>query len=1150
MPPSIDMGYINSLSVPQLYKWADKYANVAKGTLQGIHRVESNYGTHETMIGPVLPEGDTAKGHFGFRDSVHASIEKNLGMKLDRFKLQEAIVGAAELMRENKQRYGNDDDAIMAYYGGTNPANWGPKTHDYVRDVKGLPKDAPLTSYTSKQPPVSNIADAWDKLPPTRSMPAPLSRTWSPKEVRPVDYDQLVADAQLKYAKEMPNPRYFGNFPQVVATSESGGREGWDKVIQEAHDRSVAALGPKPDLFGFVDTPADRPWYHAPIMPDPDTVYGAGFQSAMVPIGRFIEGLTGETATPGDQSYMNQKLLDPTKNITGYVGDQKNRIIEAASQEEENRIKADIALEMEATSIKNTATGVDGIAVEFAVEASNPLNWIGGLGVGLGFKALKIGAGVAIQAGRPMAAVGWGAAENVLGNLVVDAAYHTMGDRKSLTDVTMSAAAGLAPSLLTGPLAHRAAAASLQVRMFNEAQAAKQSFTDAAARSMPGATPEAIAERATQMEVEAIQRRAAAMSAPPSSKDKINAPDLTQTPPVEPGVPAKAAETPPTPAEVKAVSADQPAAAPASPEAPPKTLEEQAAEKAHAERELRVRAQAMIDDGVPEVRALEQALGRGLRANEVAVFIRTGKWPTAEQLKFASSRHMVLPDGSMNRDWTSFMGLLDDFGVRIEGRKARKAEAENVEAVNAAAEAADLAARTAPGHAGRTRWAEDLASTAVGQKIAKYEESLGRRMTLREKEAAVFDGKWPEERMWGDIAKTALGRKMTQFEKDLGRTMTVAEKELVMETGEWPIHGVHERIADAHAISGSIRRQYDKLAKTHPARAREAAEAEYEANRAKWWGKIAAWKQEHLDKLAKESADAKAMVLTDKELIDVIDSSGYPALPGRGFSMETYPDMPALTIRGNWEWADNVTPPWGGLEPYQAPAKEVLPRAPSGVNTKLPTGAKTLRAIPKTKLTMGPTPFKPKAGPTIIRKGREATALDTKSVEDAARLAREQALAEKAKPRRVKADTPEERAEAAKRAEELEAKVWKAKTLTKEEQAQVVYEKQMKEVADKQQAARDAAKAKKDAAEAKVKAENKVKRDAEKVVRDAARAVKEKAEAASKAAAKKTRDAASAAAKQAREAKLAAEKQAKAVAMEAAKQAKATAAAKQTKGTK
>lgn len=47
----------------------------------------------------------------------------------------QSIEGVAKLLDENLRRYGSPEQAILAYHGGTDEANWGPKTQDYLRKI-------------------------------------------------------------------------------------------------------------------------------------------------------------------------------------------------------------------------------------------------------------------------------------------------------------------------------------------------------------------------------------------------------------------------------------------------------------------------------------------------------------------------------------------------------------------------------------------------------------------------------------------------------------------------------------------------------------------------------------------------------------------------------------------------------------------------------------------------------------------------------------------------------------------------------------------------------------------------------------------------------------------------------------------------------
>jgi N12 class adenine-specific DNA methylase len=50
----------------------------------------------------------------------------------------QAVNGTAKLLRENYDRYQNPAHAIMAYHGGTDQKNWGPKTQDYLQRISNV----------------------------------------------------------------------------------------------------------------------------------------------------------------------------------------------------------------------------------------------------------------------------------------------------------------------------------------------------------------------------------------------------------------------------------------------------------------------------------------------------------------------------------------------------------------------------------------------------------------------------------------------------------------------------------------------------------------------------------------------------------------------------------------------------------------------------------------------------------------------------------------------------------------------------------------------------------------------------------------------------------------------------------------------------
>jgi hypothetical protein len=61
----------------------------------------------------------------------------------------QSIEGVAKLLNENLNRYGNPEQAVLAYHGGTDQSNWGPKTQDYLRKVTAR-YGAPAVASTSQ----------------------------------------------------------------------------------------------------------------------------------------------------------------------------------------------------------------------------------------------------------------------------------------------------------------------------------------------------------------------------------------------------------------------------------------------------------------------------------------------------------------------------------------------------------------------------------------------------------------------------------------------------------------------------------------------------------------------------------------------------------------------------------------------------------------------------------------------------------------------------------------------------------------------------------------------------------------------------------------------------------------------------------------
>lgn len=106
-----------------LFQEAGKAHNVDPQLLRAIVQVES--GGNPNAVSEVGAQGAA---------QLMPATAKALGVK-NAFDPRENIFGAAKLLDENLTRYGNANDAILAYHGGTDQKNWGPKTQAYLGKV-------------------------------------------------------------------------------------------------------------------------------------------------------------------------------------------------------------------------------------------------------------------------------------------------------------------------------------------------------------------------------------------------------------------------------------------------------------------------------------------------------------------------------------------------------------------------------------------------------------------------------------------------------------------------------------------------------------------------------------------------------------------------------------------------------------------------------------------------------------------------------------------------------------------------------------------------------------------------------------------------------------------------------------------------------
>lgn len=487
----VDITALKGMTRAEQLAWADKYAGVAPGTMDGIWRTETGRGSHPTLIGPETKWG-TAKGHFQALDSTNETISKRVGKPLDRFDFTDSLVGAATLMQENRQRYGDDAKAVMAYHGGTNQANWGPKTKDYLKKVLGV--DAPAIDTARKAAPKDN-----------RSIEELM-------DVRGEDVERAFADgATAKATKAAPvvPPRSIETLGPDVSTLMPA-------VIAEQNAKDVAAEKLRQD------TP-----FFGSLYSEQDSLVKAAYQKTMQPKFNFIMQTFSDVPRDDDPAFLQHLQEKGLDELAGFSDDERDILLEANNWDDFQNRKFQISEDRANNTVLNRTGTAGQLGAMFIGGSLDPMTWATGLAATKAFAAAGYGSYALAAQGRGAAALGSLLAENVVANVAYDAAEQAIGAHRSVQDYAISAATGLLPFALGARGISKAATIGLHNRMLREGIERQKVHLDRAVEQLgPDATGAELSALATKLEADALAADAAARSRPSAEGDRIDAPAL------------------------------------------------------------------------------------------------------------------------------------------------------------------------------------------------------------------------------------------------------------------------------------------------------------------------------------------------------------------------------------------------------------------------------------------------------------------------------------------------------------------------------------------------------------------------------------------------------------------------------------------------
>lgn len=264
---------------------------------------------------------NASTGATGLAQQIPATA-KSLG--IDPTDPAQSIEGAAKLLDENLRRYGNAEQAILAYHGGTDQSNWGPKTQDYLRKVSANYGGQPMAANTPPADQALNEAFSarFGFVPGQKQSAAQAAPDYEafqsrfgfvPGESAPAGPAQAVAQAQPAQTppaqsggfsvSDIPGMAWQGLQDlgaQGIANVNAAGR-GISDVL-DAPSEWLAAGAEKSGLAGLLGragvnmpTAAEQTAINAASRADYDARSGGGFQEGASRIAGNLAGVIAPT---------------------------------------------------------------------------------------------------------------------------------------------------------------------------------------------------------------------------------------------------------------------------------------------------------------------------------------------------------------------------------------------------------------------------------------------------------------------------------------------------------------------------------------------------------------------------------------------------------------------------------------------------------------------------------------------------------------------------------------------------------------------------------------------------------------------------------------------------------------------------------------
>ena len=478
MLPKID----RNASTAEQIEQAAKFAGVSPAILDGMWRTESARGTHKTMVGPDTKWG-TAKGHFQHLDHIRETLSKRAGKEFDPFDFNDSLTMATMMLKENMDKFGNEDDAIRAYFGGWDKKNWGNGTEDYLTKVKG---GAPAQATAAQATPAKASKDFLT-----------AQQTWDGATPQPGVQD--VPELDMGGLLRQPTTEPY---------------QAWIKEHTKARTEEQRVVN-------------DRPFWGT----EQDTIVGAAIQKTLNPTWTTLAKFNGmEGDFDYDPIFRAAINADWQRTVQGFTQPHEHAyLLNSISPADLERRKFFLQEQRQNDKVLQESGTWTGLAAGFIAGGADPMTYVTGFGAMKAMAMTGRGAFALAQAGRTVAAGASAVAENVAGNISYEVLRQVMGEHKTADDYALAAVTGLIPAALAIPGINRTAKDEALLRVQKQFQDNLKKQQEDWQKVMtdlgPDATPDQIKAEFDRRQADKLKKDADRLVTPKDFDNDVVVPD-------------------------------------------------------------------------------------------------------------------------------------------------------------------------------------------------------------------------------------------------------------------------------------------------------------------------------------------------------------------------------------------------------------------------------------------------------------------------------------------------------------------------------------------------------------------------------------------------------------------------------------------------